>query len=137
MKKIISIFCSLLTLSLFAQSDAAKKHLGRWQVVVYENVGTINNGWMYNPKYDFAVTIGANAEYKICKWLSVRSGVEFFGNKNNLRQNDGVIVCIAPFLGPSYIETKYKYLEIPFDMKFNFLSNKKVNYFKFLADPTT
>lgn len=122
MKKIIPLFFCILSFSLFAQSGLTQKKLSRWQVGVYENIGAINNGWMYDAEYDFAITVGANAEYKICEWFSLRSGAEFFGNK--YIQDNSNIVCDMPF--PRYIYTNYKYLEIPFDIKFNFLAEEKV-----------
>lgn len=136
MKKIISIFFCLLAVSLSAQIPSATKQLSRWQVGVYENIGAINDGgigwiWMYDPDYDFAITAGANVEYKICKWFSLRSGAEIFRNKYH--SGSGVIgplICDAPWSGPySYVEFNYKYLEIPFDLKFNFLTDKQINLF--------
>lgn len=92
---------------------------------MYENIGVLNEWWWSDT--NFVIAAETNIEFEICKWFSVRSGFEFFGNKNE--QSGPIIVCPGP--GPYYYyeNTNYKYLHIPFDLKFTFLSKRKINLF--------
>lgn len=125
MKKIILFLLIPFPLSIFAQSDSSGMKQERFSIGAYNNIGLLYDWWFFDK--NLIIAVGTNVDFKICKRFSVSSGLEFFGNKV---EHSGKIMCgfgPCPIYQHEYFDNKY--LDVPLDFRFTFLSKKKCALF--------